>query len=407
MRKKVIEMATKKLKVGNVPNLRFGEFEGEWEKKKLGDMIEFKAGYAFKSEYMLAKKSAYQLIKMSNVYQNELRLDRNPSFWPIIDFKQNEFLLKKGDTVLTLTGTVGKQDFGYSVQIKEDNRYLLNQRLVLLREKRNKSTNDFINQLVSNKKFLCAFFGESKGGTGNQTNVGIDDVKNISFFFPSFFEQQKIASFLSLIDERISTQNKIIGELKLLKSTLSKKIFAWQVRFKNDRGNDFPKWEMKKLGDMCEKKSSNISANKIEDNFGEYIIYGASGILKNVDFYEEKNDYISIVKDGAGVGRLFYCKGKSSVLGTMDIIKPQTTTNTYFLFCLLSTIDFTKYVTGSTIPHIYFKDYKNENCGIPSVEEQSKIANFLSSIDEKIDTETKLLRQLENQKKYLLTNLFI
>jgi type I restriction enzyme S subunit len=161
------------------------------------------------------------------------------------------------------------------------------------------------------------------------------------------------------------------------------------------------------LGEICEKKSSNISANKIEDNFGKYIIYGASGVLKKVDFYEEENDYISIVKDGAGVGRLFYCKGKTSVLGTMDIIKPLANTNTYFLFYLLSNIDFTKYVTGSTIPHIYFKDYKNENCGIPSFEEQTKIANFLSQIDKKIAIEKQLLIQYENQKKYLLQNMFV
>ncbi|WP_185963891.1 restriction endonuclease subunit S [Flavobacterium restrictum] len=179
------------------------------------------------------------------------------------------------------------------------------------------------------------------------------------------------------------------------------------MRFKDDYGNDFPEWKNKNLGEICEKKSSNISANKIEDNFGKYIIYGASGVLKKVDFYEEKSDYISIVKDGAGVGRLFYCKGKSSVLGTMDIIKPLVNTNTHFLFYLLSNIDFTKYITGSTIPHIYFKDYKNENFGIPSLEEQTKIADFLSKIDEKIEIEKQLLIQYKNQKKYLLQNLFI
>ena len=70
-------------------------------------------------------------------------------------------------------------------------------------------------------------------------------------------------------------------------------------------------------------------------------------------------------------------------------------------------IDFTKYVTGSTIPHIYFKDYKKEKLKIPSSDEQNKIANFLASIDEKIETEKKILEQYENQKKYLLANLFV
>ena len=138
-----------------------------------------------------------------------------------------------------------------------------------------------------------------------------------------------------------------------------------------------------------------------------YTIYGASGILKKVDFYEEENEFVSIVKDGAGVGRLFLCEAKSSVLGTMDIIKSKSDVNTYFLFYQLSNIDFTKYVTGSTIPHIYFKDYKKEKLKIPSSDEQNKIANFLASIDEKIETEKKILEQYENQKKYLLANLFV
>ncbi|ROH85596.1 hypothetical protein EGI15_23155, partial [Chryseobacterium cucumeris] len=191
------------------PNLRFPGFEEEWEVKKLGDIIEFKAGYAFKSENMLSEKSNYQLLKMSNVYQNELRLDRNASYWENINDKVKEFLLRKGDSVLTLTGTVGKKDFGYSVMINEDDKYLLNQRLVLLREKKGKSINGYISQILLSERFLFYFFAEAKGGTGNQTNVGVEDIKNIQLYFPIIFEQQKIADFLEIIDTRIQTQKKI------------------------------------------------------------------------------------------------------------------------------------------------------------------------------------------------------
>ena len=179
------------------------------------------------------------------------------------------------------------------------------------------------------------------------------------------------------------------------------------MRFKDENGKEFPKWQKKKLGEIAFKNSSNISANKIEDNFGDYIIYGASGVLKKVDFYREENDYISIIKDGAGVGRLFYCKGKSSVLGTMEIIKPKEKINTHFLFSLLSNIDFVKYISGSTIPHIYFKDYSLEVCGIPCLEEQIKIANFLSAIDEKINRTENQIQQTQEWKKGLLQKMFI
>jgi type I restriction enzyme S subunit len=220
---------------------------------------------------------------------------------------------------------------------------------------------------------------------------------------PHITEQAKIASFLSLIGERIQTQNKIIEELELLKDIVLKKILTRKLRF-----SEFTdEWNIMILGELCEKQASNISANKIEDNFGDYIIYGASGELKKIDFYEVEDDYISIVKDGAGAGRLFYCKGKSSVLGTLDVIKPNKNVNTYFLYCLLSCIDFSKHTTGSTIPHIYFKDYANERIEIPTIEEQQKISIFFSSIDTKMETEKKVLQQYESQKKYLLQNMFI
>ena len=185
------------------------------------------------------------------------------------------------------------------------------------------------------------------------------------------------------------------------------KIFSQEIRFRRDDGEEFGKWEKKRLGEVAIKKSSNIAANKIEDNFGEYIIYGAPGILKRVDFYEEENDYISIVKDGAGVGRVLYCEGKSSVLATLDMIKPKKGLNTYFLYCLLENINFVKYVTGSTIPHIYFKDYKKELIAVPTLPEQTKIAQFLSALDRKIAAMDGQIEKTKEWKKGLLQRMFV
>ena len=73
-----------------------------------------------------------------------------------------------------------------------------------------------------------------------------------------------------------------------------------------------------------------------------YKIYGAAGLLKYVDFYREETPYISIVKDGAGVGRIFICEAKTSVLGTMDIIKPKVDANLYFIYSIISNISYTR-----------------------------------------------------------------
>jgi type I restriction enzyme S subunit len=189
------------------------------------------------------------------------------------------------------------------------------------------------------------------------------------------------------------------------------KIFSRELRFKieNERGElvEPPEWENKRLGEVAIKQSSNISANTIEDNEGEYKIYGAAGLLKKIDFYREEQAFISIVKDGAGVGRTLLCEAFSSVLGTLDILKPNTNSNLNFLYYLINSIEFTKYVTGSTIPHIYFRDYSKEKIKIPRIEEQTKIANFLSAIDEKIATVAEALEATEQFKKGLLQQLFV
>ncbi|MBU2018698.1 MAG: restriction endonuclease subunit S, partial [Bacteroidetes bacterium] len=242
---------------------------------------------------------------------------------------------------------------------------------------------------------------------GAQPFLSLKEIGKLKLNLPTLPEQQKIATFLTTVDEKINLLKNQKIELERYKKGVMQKIFSQELRFKDDDGKEFPKWEKSKLKDVAQKKSSNIAANTIEDNNGEFIVYGASGELKRINFYQEENDYISIVKDGAGVGRLLYCNGKSSVLGTLEKISPISKMNTYFLFSILSNIDFTKYVTGSTIPHIYFKDYSNESIKFPCLVEQTKIANFLSALDEKIALNGEQITKMEVWKKGLLQQMFV
>jgi type I restriction enzyme, S subunit len=104
---------------------------------------------------------------------------------------------------------------------------------------------------------------------------------------------------------------------------------------------------------------------------------------------------------------MLLCKPFSSVLGTLDIIKTKTNNNLYFLFLTLKRINFNKYITGSTIPHIYFKDYSKEKINIPSIKEQLKIANILSAIDTKIEQVNTQLEKTKAFKKGLLQQMFV
>ena len=176
------------------------------------------------------------------------------------------------------------------------------------------------------------------------------------------------------------------------------------LRFKDKEGKDYPDWEIKKLGEVCYAKSSNLISNKLELLKDGYPVYGADGILGYINIYESDLDYISIVKDGAGCGRLLYCSKKSSILSTLSYIYSDQ--NLFFIFSILQNINFDIYKIGSTIPHLYFNHYSNCIIPIPTMEEQIKIGNFLKSIDEKIEIQGKKLEELKKYKKGLMQQLF-
>lgn len=245
-----------------------------------------------------------------------------------------------------------------------------------------------------------------KKGAKNDMKINNAYVLHDRIFAPAIPEQKRIASFFSVLDKKIAELKQKKSLLEQYKKGVMQKLFSQELRFKDENGKEFPKWDKKKLGEIAFKNSSNIAANAIEDNFGDYVIYGASGVLKKVDFYREEEEYISIVKDGAGVGRVFLCAAKSSVLGTLDIIKP-IGGELHYLFYFLQQTNFLKYVTGSTIPHIYFSDYKTEKVLFPCIEEQTKIANFLFAIDEKINRTENQIQQTQQYIKGLLQNMFI
>jgi type I restriction enzyme S subunit len=150
-----------------------------------------------------------------------------------------------------------------------------------------------------------------------------------------------------------------------------------------------------KLGDICEKGSSNIAQKDLEKLNGKYPIYGASGFIKNVDFYKQAKEYIAVVKDGAGVGRTMLLPAYSSIIGTMQYILPNNSIDIKYLYYVLTWMNLAKYCTGATIPHIYFKDYKDEEFYLPSLEEQKAIAERLDKVSGLIEKRKTQLEKLD------------
>lgn len=131
------------------------------------------------------------------------------------------------------------------------------------------------------------------------------------------------------------------------------------------------------------------------------------GVISSVNTFDISEDAILIIKDGAGVGRVHFAQGKYSVIGTLNYLTAKPTINLKYIYYCLSVFCFDKYIVGSGIPHIYFKDYSKASIYCPSEDKQQKVVQVLDSLTGKLDIDVKLLMKYKAQKAYLIQQLFI
>lgn len=141
-----------------------------------------------------------------------------------------------------------------------------------------------------------------------------------------------------------------------------------------------------KVKEICSKGSSNLRQKDVEGKMGLYPVYGASGVISNIDIYHQDNEYIAIVKDGSGIGRVSFMPPKSSVIGTMQYILPKEGYDIRYIGYCLQSLDLSKYKQGAAIPHIYFRDYGERNIRVcENIDEQCRIVSYLDSSFDYID----------------------
>ena len=225
-----------------------------------------------------------------------------------------------------------------------------------------------------------------------QQNLSYDIIEKFPIIYPSIEEQEKLNTFISLLDERIATQNKIIEQLQSLIKGIVVSITTETPNTRIDKCL------------VCH--SSTLQENHIED-FGDFPVYGANGICGYTVNANYNEPAILIVKDGSGVGNIRFVNGKYSVIGTQNILTPQNRFCLKYIFYCLKAFNFMPYKTGMAIPHIYFKDYGKAKIYCPNFEQQVKIASQIDLLESKIEIETQLLNKYEEQKKFLLSNMFI
>ena len=363
-------------KVLNVPALRFPEFTGEWERHKLSEVCSFYSGGTPSSS-----KKEYYNGNIPFIRSGELHKDYTELFITEAGLSNSAAkLVETGDLLLALYGATSG-DIAIS-KIKG----AINQAILCIRTKQNKK---FI-ESVWNKHVERLLQTYLQGGQGN---LSADIVKNIPFYFANSNEQDKLAKFISLLDERIATQNKIIEKLQSLIKGLAAQLT--QSGTPNIR-----------LCDCLECHSSTLQENCVSVT-GSYPVYGATGLIGYTNNYAYNGESILIVKDGSGVGSLSYVNDHFSVIGTLNYLTAKENYSILYLYYALMAFNFTPYITGMAIPHIYFKDYGKAKLFYPSIEKRIRIASLLHNIEQKLVVEQNLVISLSAQKSYLLRMLFI
>lgn len=379
------------------PQLRFPEFKNssEWEEKKLGELtLDINERNNSNLTKVLSVTNAYGIVEQEDFFQKIVASE------DLSNYK----VIRKGDIAYNPSRiNVGSVDILNKYKLG-----IMSPMYVIVRCKENILDNFFLKQWLISGTFYLLLEKYLQGGVRKSLPYNL--FKNIDILIPSFKEQQKIAYFLSSVDELIIEQVKKLEKLKEYKKGLLQNLFPKEnqkvpdLRFSEFKNSG--EWEEKKLDDISYYIASNYSASSALEQ-GKYCLYDANKIIGFVNAYLCDRDYISIIKDGSGVGRTRFMKAYSNFIGTMGGIVPNDDINSYFLYSLVNNINFKQYIKGATIPHIYYTDYSEHIVYITCTEEQKKIADFLASVDELIIEQIKKIEIMQEYKKGLLQKLFL
>ena len=367
-------------KVLNVPHLRFPEFSGEWNKYTINDLATVVGGGTPDTTVKSYWGGDIQWFTPSEIGKNKY-----------VDFSKRTItrdgldnssakLLPLHTILLSSRATVGECSIA-------SNECTTNQGFQSLIAKQ--CNIDFLYYLIQTKK--KDLIRNACGSTFLE--ISANEIRKIKVAVPVQNEQGQIAKLLSLIDERIATQNKIIEKLQSLIKGLAAQLT--QSGTPNIR-----------LCDCLECHSSTLQENCVSVT-GSYPVYGATGLIGYTNNYAYNGESILIVKDGSGVGSLSYVNDHFSVIGTLNYLTAKENYSILYLYYALMAFNFTPYITGMAIPHIYFKDYGKAKLFYPSIEKRIRIASLLHNIEQKLVVEQNLVISLSAQKSYLLRMLFI
>ena len=383
--------------VNNVPALRFPEHRDLWRVVNLGDAFSIFNGYAFSSNS--AVEYGVRWVKIADVGIQVMKDDSLSYLPPELATKHSKFILKKGDYVIALTRPILNGKLKIAMISDDFAGALLNQRVGKIVTE---NVPTFIYNLLQ-KELLIKTIEDNISGS-DPPNLAPGAVNSIPISIPSLPEQQKIASFLTAVDDKIQQLSKKKALLEQYKKGVMQKLFSQKLRFKDDQGNEFPDWKEQKLGTLCINISSGTTKPGIQ---GEYNVYGSTGVLGKSHTHTHSGNFILVARVGANAGTVNIVDGNFAVTDNTLIVECRASIDVRFMYYLLVNMNLKQLVFGSGQPLVTAGQIKAQIIQLPSELEQRKIASFLSAIDNKINGVTQQIEQTQQFKKGLLQQMFI
>lgn len=425
----------------NMPKLRFPEFSGEWEKKKMGEVFEFKVTNSFSRDNLNYDSGVVKNIHYGDIHTKfQTLFDITKEVVPFINDEMNvnriadDFYCQEGDIIFA-DASEDLNDVGKSIELLNLNneKLLSGLHTLLARPTKDLFFVGFNGYLFKSKAVRLQIQKEAQGTKVLSINVG--RISNTLLSFPTMPEQQKIASFLSAVDEKLQALKKKEYLLDQYKKGLMQKIFSQELRFKDtstslsasDDGKEFPKWEVRKLGEVTFKVDKK---NKQVEQLPIYSISNQNGFVPQSEQFEgldsnERGYDISLYKivekntfaynpARINVGSIGYSGSEIDrvIISSLYVcFKTVSEINDQFFLYYLQTEHFKNLVIkkgeGGVRIYLFYENFSEITISFPSKEEQTKIANFLSAIDEKIHLVSRQIDKMEMWKKGLLQKMFV
>lgn len=385
------------------PKLRFKEFSKDWGSKKiieLADYVDYRGKTPKKVE------SGVLLVTAKNIKQGYLDYSASQEF---IEESAFDDVMRRGkvelnDVLITTEAPLG------NVASVDRTDIALAQRVIKYRGKIGLLDNLFLKQKFLSESFQEILKSKATGGTVQGIKGSV--LHQIPLIVPSKEEQTKIANFLSAVDEKISQLSQKLHLLNQYKQGMMQKLFSQQIRFKADDGSEFGEWvewKFESCIDIFDNLRKPVSAS--ERKTGSTPYYGANGIQSYIDGYTHDGEFILIAEDGANDlinYPIQYVNGKIWVNNHAHVVCGKTKiAKNIFLKYRLGSIDFTKYLVGGGRAKLNAGAMKEISLLLPCLAEQTKIANFLTAIDQKIEVVAQQIEQAKQWKKGLLQQMFV